>query len=272
MDQSLLSLKTILEQASDLVSKQQLWQVEEKSFHDYVTNVDRQLDAFLTEQLGKLTPGVPVLSEERPFSEVGQDFWIIDPLDGTHNFLAGIPFVGICAALFSSDGAELSAVADVHHHRIYSAKKNNGAFCNDKRLEMPEIPSSLIAISSGAMDGLIEKSAIYHQARGLGKVRNLGSQALQLCAVASGTLSVALSREAKFWDDAAARLIAEEAGAIYKSYSPVPKNPAPTAALSEISLHSLCVHPSQYEAAEKIASELWRDDTSRSNDVKEKET
>jgi myo-inositol-1(or 4)-monophosphatase len=251
------ALIEIMHKARDLVLSSELADISVKSPQDYVTNVDVKLDEFLTKSLAAITPGVPVFSEERPMARCSGPFWIIDPVDGTHNMMAGVPFYAICVALFDAEGARLSAVLDVVPGALYVAERGEGATRDGKILRIEGKPSTLIAVSSGALDAMNERADIYKPLRNMGKIRNLGSQSLQLCYVADGRLGLVLSQEARFWDDAAARLIAEEAGARYRSFADVGAGDFLDMAFSKEPLQSLCGHPGIFDAAVELMLELW---------------
>lgn len=251
------ALTTVMRAARDVAVAARPTRIDVKAALDYVTDVDRRLDEVLTERLSALTPGVPVLSEERPIEESGDTFWIIDPIDGTHNMMTGLPFFGVCAALFDGGGARVSAVLDVVRGAVYSAERGRGAFLDETRLVMPETASTLVGVSSGALDALLAEGEIYATLRKLGKLRNLGSQALHLACVADGRFGFTLSHEARFWDDAAARLVAEEAGARYRSFA-FPAEAAPIdVARSKAPLKSLCAHPDLFDRLEPLVERLW---------------
>ena len=130
-------------------------------------------------------------------------------------------FFSVSIALLEKGETLLAAVCDLSAGSIYMAEKGMGAYLDEKRLSLPVRPQELILLSTGALDSLQEDQALYDSLRAHGKVRNLGSQALHLCLVAAGQVSFAMSTEARLWDDAAGRLIATEAGAMYHPLSEV---------------------------------------------------
>jgi myo-inositol-1(or 4)-monophosphatase len=251
------ALGEIFRTAGGIVTQSRISRVETKSRLDYVTDIDHRVDDLLTERLSSLTPGVPVFSEERAMQRPGGDFWIIDPVDGTHNLLAGVPHIAVCAALFVGSSAQVGAVLDVVANRFYLAVKGKGATVEGERLVQPSKASSLMGLSSGTLDVLVSQSGIYKALRKKGKLRNFGSQALQLCYVADGRLGFTISEEARFWDDAAGRLVAEEAGARYRSYAAETDEDLMRIAFSKAPLRSLCAHPNEYQKLALLLSNLW---------------
>jgi len=251
------ALINVMHGARDFVLSSEISDVSTKSSLDYVTNVDIRLDEFLTKALAAITPGVQVFSEERPMERCAGPFWIIDPVDGTHNMMVGIPFYAICVALFDAEGARLSAVLDIVPGRLYVAERGEGATLDGTPLRLEGKPSTLIAVSSGALDAMNARADIYQPLRKMGKIRNLGSQSLQLCYVADGRIGLAISEEARFWDDAAARLIAEEAGARYRSFADDGTGDFLDMAFSKAPLQSVCSHPDIFDAAAGLMFQLW---------------
>ncbi len=237
----------ILREGADLARAKQPTEKTQKGFQDFVTNVDLELDAFLKVRLGALTSGIPVLSEEGDTSHLPSRFWMVDPIDGTANLISGLPFVGIAVAFIEDGTTTLSGVADIYHGSVYSAAKNNGAFLDEMRLKMASAPAELLGVSSG----LLERADI-RRLRQFGKLRGVGSQALQLCMVASGQLGATLSYEAKLWDDVAAALIAQEAGATYIAY--------PEGDRADNNQRSACFHPAHADKITAMMEELWRNE------------
>ncbi len=213
--------------------------IEQKSLHDFVTDMDRRLEDHLRTVLGPLF-GVPVLGEE----SIAEDELlppravVVDPLDGTSNWIAGLPFAAVSVAYVENGVSTMAAVVAIDSGTVYAAEAGGGAWRNDVRLSLAGTPpQSLMALSTGLLDTL-DGSDGFRTLRRFGKLRNFGSQALQLCAVAQGALAFNASIEARLWDDAAGRLIATEAGAFYEAML----DPA-EAARPAAKQHCLCAHP-----------------------------
>ena len=236
------ALVQILERATKEALSKRPSEQTKKAHQDYVTDVDLALDAFLQAELRALTPDIPVLSEEGDTFKLPERFWMIDPIDGTANLISGIPFVGIAVALVEHGKTTLAGVADIHHDAIYSAQSGQGAYHNSTRLSPAETPAELIGVSSGVL-AIADIPSI----RTFGKIRNMGSQALQLCMVASNQLSANLSFEAKLWDDVAGALIAREAGLHYEAN---PMGPS-----ANDNQRSICCHPNHIKSITDL--NLW---------------
>ena len=223
-------LQEVLAQAGQHARTRAITTVSEKAALDYVTNVDREMDAWLTTALREVAEAM-VLSEERPFAGAGSSArqWLIDPVDGTHNLAAGIGFCGIGAALFENGAVVLAGVADIFADDVYVAERGAGAWLNGTRLQLPPAHSGLAAVSTGAIDAW---SNIRAPMRVCGPSCGCATSArrvLHLCYVARGRIALAASHEARLWDVAPGRLIAEEAGARYAEFG--------RAALSELGLN-----------------------------------
>lgn len=223
-----------------------------KGAQDYVTDIDHEVDRQLTNALSDLTTGIPVYSEERDLSDLGDSYWLIDPIDGTSNFIHGLENVAICAALVQDGVTKLAAVCDLYSGRVYSAEHGKGAFENERQILLNEPPADLIALSSGALDKMMGSDPVlYHELRDIGRLRNLGSQALHICGVARGTFALAMSQEARLWDDMAGKLIAVEAGAI--AYG------APLGTSPDAPQRSLFLHPKLADKAPSICQAFWEE-------------
>lgn len=177
-----------------------------------ITACDRWSDAALVEGLAELFPGEGVLSEEgRQLVPSGEAYWVVDPLDGTTNFAAGIPYWAISMARFRHGVPEL-AVLDVPplRQRIV-AIRGQGAWRNGKPLDPPSVRgrqagcASLCSRSIHVLQKLPDR-------RFPGKIRLLGVASLNLVSVAMGQTMAALEATPKIWDLAAAWLVLHELG------------------------------------------------------------
>lgn len=190
---------------------------------DFVTSVDLALQARLEAELPALLPGARVVGEEG-FNGLGPTdapVWLVDPLDGTVNFVAGLPSYAMAVVLIRDGAPVLAAVRDIPGTTTYSAIAGGGAFCDGAPLVRRPHSARLAVLSSGLMRDMATRCpAVLSDLLADFKLRNLGSQALHLCHAAAGHLSLVASREAKGWDDMAGALIAREAGLTYGHYGP----------------------------------------------------
>lgn len=177
-----------------------------------ITACDRWSDATLVEGLAALYPEEGVLSEEgRKLVPSTRSFWVVDPLDGTTNFAAGIPYWAISMARFR-DGVPVLAVLDVPplRQRIV-ARRGAGAWRNGKPISPPSLqaqPAGCASLCSRSI-GVLQKLP---QRRFPGKIRLLGVASLNLVSVAMGQTVAALEATPKIWDLAGAWLVLTELG------------------------------------------------------------
>ncbi|MDE4134775.1 hypothetical protein PXK00_16780 [Phaeobacter sp. QD34_3] len=189
---------------------------------DLVTSVDLAMQMRLKQELPTLLPGSVVVGEEGYAAyKGGAPVWLVDPLDGTVNFVAQLPAYSVAVVLLMSGRPVLSAVYDVPQGDLYSAEAGRGARLNRAPLIRRSHKARLAVISSGLLKDMANRApeALVELLTGF-KLRNFGSQALHLCYAAAGRVSLVASREAKGWDDLAGALVAQEAGLTYGSYVP----------------------------------------------------
>lgn len=197
-------------------------QVSRKGPGDFVTNADLQAERILREELQRARPDFGFLLEEGGGVK-GTDpesFWIIDPLDGTTNFLHGIPHFGISLALQQHGelvaGMVLAPVGD----EMYFAEKGRGAFVNDKRLRVSgrnRMDESLFAtgIPHIGKDGHATFHREMQELTGrVAGIRRLGVASLDLAYVAAGRFEGFWERDLKPWDMAAGIVLVREAGGL----------------------------------------------------------
>lgn len=244
-------LRRIVERACALALDRTPTSTTRKAHQDFVTDIDMAVDAFLAEALIGLLPGVPVLSEERVSAVSGplDRYWIVDPIDGTGNLVAGLPFVGISVALVDAKGPQMACVASVGEGVLYSALRGHGAFRAAmgqpaQALSLPEAAPELIVLSTGVLDAIMpDPAARWSALRRLGKIRNLGAQSLHLCGVAAGQFAAVASIEARVWDEAAGGLVIREAGGHWGSVADTADWSQPATLMNIAALRSLACHP-----------------------------
>jgi myo-inositol-1(or 4)-monophosphatase len=192
-----------------------------------ITACDRWSDTTLVEGLAELFPGEGVLSEEGdkrvPLSRA---YWVVDPLDGTTNFAAGIPYWAISLARFEA-GVPVLAVLDVPplRQRIV-AIRGRGAWRNGKPLQPPSLQSNPAGCASLCSRSIGVLQKLPHQ-RFPGKIRLLGVASLNLVSVGMGQTVAALEATPKIWDLAAAWLVLSELGCAMRWLQQSPEALAP---------------------------------------------
>jgi myo-inositol-1(or 4)-monophosphatase len=195
---------------------------------DIVTQTDVDSETLVRSLLSAATPDAGLLGEEGGGTHPGQPLqWIIDPLDGTINFLYGVPIFSVSIAAAVQGDVVAGAVIDVLQNEVFSAHRGGGARLDGQPISVESsdgLAKSLIATGFSYRTALREQQgAIVH--RLLPQVRDVrcfGSAALELCWVACGRLNGYYERDIKLWDYAAGALIATEAGATIEL--PCPEN------------------------------------------------
>lgn len=184
-----------------------------------VTNVDKASESIVVETIKKSFPGHDFLAEEKTYAKKNSDFtWIIDPIDGTTNFLHGFPFFCVSVALAVKGDLALGVVYDPMREELFSAERGKGAFLNKKRIctsKIRNIKKALLATGFAYDTKIARNNNIANFTRFLKScqaVRRAGSAALDLCYVASGRFDGFWEFRLNPWDTAAGFLILEEAG------------------------------------------------------------
>jgi myo-inositol-1(or 4)-monophosphatase len=182
-------------------------QVSKKGPRDFVTKTDKLTEKILIEELSKTKKNYSFLSEEIGSIENKDkdNVWIIDPIDGTTNFLHGIPHFAICIALESEKEIISGLIYDPIKDEMFYAERNKGAYLNNKRLRVSK-------------KNLIDECLFSSNHEGV-KFSNLnmrysGCAALDLAYVASGRLDGFFHNKINIWDVAAGALLVKEAGGI----------------------------------------------------------
>tara|TARA_B100001057_G_scaffold292036_1_gene292099 strand:+ start:601 stop:1344 length:744 start_codon:yes stop_codon:yes gene_type:complete len=183
-------------------------QVKKKGPTDFVTNADLKSEKIIIEELEKAKPNFSILSEEKGFkkNKDTKNIWIIDPIDGTTNFLHGIPHFAISVGLLSNDEIKSGLIFDPIKDEMFYAEKNNGAFFNNERIRVSkknELSDCLFATGGKKYNSINEIST-----------RKSGCAALDLAYVASGRYDGYCQSSLNLWDIAAGLIIVQEAGGV----------------------------------------------------------
>ena len=194
---------------------------------DPVTVVDTETERLLRDRLAQLRPGEPVLGEEgggpQHVSGAGGITWVLDPIDGTVNFVYAIPAYAVSVAAQIDGISVAGAVADVSAARVYSAGLGLGAHVADSSgrrealrcNQIRDVSMALVGTGFGysAQRRAVQAELLAALLPQVRDVRRIGSAALDLCMVAAGQLDAHYEHGLKIWDWAAAALVAAEAGA-----------------------------------------------------------
>ncbi len=187
-------------------------QVSKKSQRDFVTNADLKAEKIIIEELEKARPNFSFISEERGIKK-NKDYkntWIIDPIDGTINFLHGVPHFAISIALRSNGEIISGLIYDPIKDEMFFAEKNNGTFFNNHRVRVStkkNIDECLFAIG-----GNLKKEPDF-------SYRRSGCAALDLAYVSVGRYDGYFQKNLNLWDIAAGIILIREAGGIINNFS-----------------------------------------------------
>jgi myo-inositol-1(or 4)-monophosphatase len=193
-------------------------QVSLKGPGDYVSQADRRAEEIIYSELSRARPGYSFLMEERGTvaGDDDQHRWIVDPLDGTTNFLHGIPMFAISIALERQGQIVAGVIYNPAMDELYTAERGGGAFMNDRRLRVAaRAKLSDAVITTGiphlgrGHHGMIELKNIMGEAAG---IRRFGAASLDLAYVAAGRVDGYWERWLSPWDIAAGILMVREAG------------------------------------------------------------
>ena len=196
--------------------------VETKRRNDFVTEVDRAAEAAAIEELRRAYPDHAILAEESGESKAArmEYCWIIDPLDGTTNFIHGLPIYCVSIALAVKGRVEQAVVYDPTRNDLFTATRGRGAFMNDRRLRVSKrvrLQECLISTGFPFRPGddfktyLSMMSEVMQRSAGL---RRPGAAALDLAYVAAGFTDAFFETGLQPWDVAAGSLLVTEAGGL----------------------------------------------------------
>lgn len=201
--------------------------ITEKSENNYVTNIDQRAERILMEVLSKAYPKFGFIAEESGEYEADlEHVWIIDPIDGTRNFMHGVPHFCISLAQRTKHRIEHAVVYDPMRDELFYASRGEGAFLNHKRLRVTQqhkLQNALLATGFPlrhdpvACNKYLSLLKIFMPA--CGDLRRTGSAALDLAYVAAGRFDGFFERDLSVWDIAGGCLLVKEAGGMVSDFS-----------------------------------------------------
>ncbi|MDH5485625.1 MAG: inositol-1-monophosphatase [Gammaproteobacteria bacterium] len=200
--------------------------IEVKAKNDFVTQVDHKAEKAIIDTLLQAYPDHSILGEETGLTDNNSDYqWIIDPLDGTTNYLHGFPQFAVSIALAHKGRLEAAVVFDPVKNEMFTASKGNGAQLNDRRIRVTtqkNLPGALLGTGFPFKQPehldtyLATFKAVHPDTAG---IRRAGSAALDLAYVAAGRLDGFWEIGLSPWDMAAGALLVREAGGIVTDFS-----------------------------------------------------
>ena len=182
-------------------------QVSKKGPQDFVTKTDKHVEKIIIEELSKTKKNYSILSEEigQINNKDKENIWIIDPIDGTTNFLHGIPHFAICIALESKKEIVSGLIFDPIKDEMFFAEKNKGSYLNNQRLRVSKKNNVEDCLFSSNHEGV--KFSDFN-------MRYTGCAALDLAYVAAGRFDGFFHNNINLWDIAAGSLMVKEAGGV----------------------------------------------------------
>jgi myo-inositol-1(or 4)-monophosphatase len=186
---------------------------------DLVSHIDKEAERLIVERLREMRPDDALLAEEGSLLDGGSGVrWVVDPLDGTTNYIYGYPAYAVSIAVEIGGETQVGVILDSSAGRMYRAVAGHGAFCDGERLQVraqTDLSQALVATGFAYAAELRERQGAT-VARVLGRVRDIrrsGTAARDLCHIAAGHVDAYWELDLSPWDHAAGVLIAREAGA-----------------------------------------------------------
>jgi len=199
--------------------------IEEKRKHDFVTSVDKAAEAEIIYILQQAYPDHHFLSEEgfadTPLTDKGS-YWIIDPLDGTMNFIQRIPHFAISIAYYEAGKVEMGLVYDPIRDELFTAMRGKGARLNQTRLRVGQkrkLDHAFLATGIPHHDDTEALTSIQPIISAVAGVRKMGAASLDLAYVAAGRFDAYIDKNLQVWDSAAGNLLVQEAGGYVRDFS-----------------------------------------------------
>ncbi|MEP7268690.1 MAG: inositol monophosphatase family protein [Saprospiraceae bacterium] len=229
-----LAVKELIIETGDWIKSQRITfsqdLVEEKGLNNLVSYVDKEAETRLVAGLQKILPGSRFLTEEGTIAHEkdGEWEWIIDPLDGTTNFVHGIPFYCVSVALVHQGAFTMGIVYEPNMKEFFHAIKGKGAFLNDKKINVSNALSLAHAVvATGFPHRSFERMEEYVHSldyffRNTRSLRRIGAAALDLAYIACGRMDGFYELKLMPWDIAAGTLIVREAGGVATDFNGSP--------------------------------------------------
>ena len=212
-------------------------QVSTKGPGDFVSSADKRTEKILIDELQKAHPNYGIITEEKGIINKSntKNRWIIDPIDGTMNFLNGIPQFAISIGYEENGEIKCGVIFNPIMNEMFLAEKGNGAFLNNQRIRVSKQKkiNDALLVTGGPKGASKIKNKIYSEyiniSNNVANVRKFGSAALDMAYVACGRFDGYWQRELNYWDVAAGIIILKEAGGFINFFeedisSPLKKN------------------------------------------------
>ena len=215
--------------------------VDEKAPEELVTTADTQSEALLARRLSELLPGVPVVGEEEtsargevPYDLIGEAprVWLVDPLDGTSNFVAGSGDWGMMAALVEQGQTVMAWIWRPIDGRLFVAERGGGAWADGRRLERRQAPAHAAQLRGGVLRRFLDPAVRSTVERNTGRFAEVTTgrmaAAVEYPLIAEGEQDFAVFGRTLPWDHAPGALLVEEAGGVAWRHDGTPYRPDQT--------------------------------------------
>jgi myo-inositol-1(or 4)-monophosphatase len=201
-----------------------------KAQHDMVTVVDKKVEHLITARIKEKFPAHNYIGEEFGSSKIKSDYtWYIDPLDGTMNYLMGVPLFCVSLGLTYKSDPVLAVVYNPYTKELFTAEKGKGAFLNDIKISVSqtkELDKAMLVTGYFLRKDTLDFFKTYKKLMlAAHTTRNLGSCVMALCYVAAGRVDAFVKNNANPWDTVAGAIILEEAGGKLTDFSGNEWNP-----------------------------------------------
>lgn len=215
-------IETIVKEAGKIIIKgKKDKSIKSKSEYNYVTNIDIEVQEYIIKELKEIDNNCKVIAEERINESEIDNAWVIDPIDGTTNYIHNYPHYAISIGYVKSGVITYGIVYNPETEELFTAKKGEGAFLNNEKISVSNIKKlkeSLLGIGfpydrKKAQYVFNKMSSLYMECQ---DIKRKGSAALDLAYVACGRLDGYFELDLESWDIAAGKLLVEEAGGSVK--------------------------------------------------------
>lgn len=190
--------------------------VESKGIQNPVTIADRNVENLIISRLTHCFPSDQFLAEEGGGERCDDQIWVIDPIDGTANFVRGIPYFCVSIAYVVNQEIKIGVIYDPNHDQLFAAVAGKGATCNDQPMQVTrcqDLSRAIIALDIGLLTSVESGfKAVQYLMTQQSMTRHLGSAALALAHVADGRLDGYWNSHLNPWDVLAGQLLVQEAG------------------------------------------------------------
>lgn len=243
--------KTIRMAGEKMLSFENFTVMEKQGHANFVTQADIEVQAYLLEELHKAVPQADFFAEEKENGALTDGLtFVIDPIDGTTNFMRGRRCSSISIALLENKAPILGAVLNPYTGELFHAEKGKGAFLNSQPIHVSSVvfSNALVGIGTSPYDADLAQKTMRAAERFLleaGDLRRTGSAAIDLCDIACGRSDIFWELILSPWDYAAGALIVTEAGGVIGSPG---KGPLPFECKSPV----LAANPLCYSYAQEI--------------------